>query len=123
MDERLLKSITFEGLTVKYLVPEGDAILSEAKAYADTEIAALVNSAPETLDTLGELAAALQENESVVDALNSAITNKVDKVDGKGLSTNDYTTEEKTKLAGYKTETWTFKLENGTTVTKEMVIV
>lgn len=123
MDERLLKSITFEGLTVKYLVPEGDAILSEAKAYADAEIAALVNSAPETLDTLGELAAALQENESVVDALNSAITNKVDKVAGKGLSTNDYTTEEKTKLASYKTETWTFKLENGTTVTKEMVIV
>lgn len=28
------------------------------------------------------------------------ISNKVDKVDGKGLSTNDYTNEEKTKLAG-----------------------
>ena len=28
------------------------------------------------------------------------ITNKVDKVDGKGLSTNDYTTNEKNKLAG-----------------------
>lgn len=28
------------------------------------------------------------------------ISNKVDKVDGKGLSTNDYTTEEKNKLAG-----------------------
>lgn len=28
------------------------------------------------------------------------VANKVDKVDGKGLSTNDYTTEEKTKLAG-----------------------
>lgn len=28
---------------------------------------------------------------------------KVDKVDGKGLSTNDYTTEEKTKLAGIET--------------------
>lgn len=30
----------------------------------------------------------------------SDIANKVDKVDGKGLSTNDYTTDEKNKLAG-----------------------
>ena len=33
-------------------------------------------------------------------ALVSEIKGKVDKVDGKGLSTNDYTTEDKTKLAG-----------------------
>ena len=32
--------------------------------------------------------------------INSALANKVDKVSGKGLSTNDYTTEEKNKLAG-----------------------
>ena len=32
--------------------------------------------------------------------VNSALSGKVDKVSGKGLSTNDYTTEEKTKLAG-----------------------
>jgi len=32
--------------------------------------------------------------------ITDAIKNKVDKVDGKGLSTNDYTTAEKTKLAG-----------------------
>ncbi len=31
--------------------------------------------------------------------VNTALGNKVDKVDGKGLSTNDYTTDEKTKLA------------------------
>ncbi len=30
----------------------------------------------------------------------NAVTNKVDKVSGKGLSTNDYTTAEKTKLSG-----------------------
>lgn len=33
-------------------------------------------------------------------AMNTALAGKVDKVDGKGLSTNDYTTTEKTKLAG-----------------------
>ena len=33
-------------------------------------------------------------------AVNTALGDKVDKVSGKGLSTNDYTTAEKTKLAG-----------------------
>lgn len=33
------------------------------------------------------------------EAVRNLINNKVDKVDGKGLSTNDYTTEEKNKLA------------------------
>lgn len=33
--------------------------------------------------------------------VSSAISNKVDKVSGKGLSTNDYTTAEKEKLASF----------------------
>ena len=33
-------------------------------------------------------------------AIESSLANKVDKITGKGLSTNDYTTAEKTKLAG-----------------------
>lgn len=40
---------------------------------------------------------------SVSDQITNAIANKVDKVDGKGLSTNDYTTTEKNKLAGIAT--------------------
>lgn len=36
----------------------------------------------------------------LVEGLQSALDNKVDKVEGKQLSTEDYTTEEKTKLAG-----------------------
>ena len=35
----------------------------------------------------------------VAEQISSAVGNKVDKVDGKGLSTNDYTTEEKDKLS------------------------
>jgi hypothetical protein len=49
--------------------------------YTDTKIAELVNSAPETLDTLGELATALQENEAITDAINEAIGNKANKTD------------------------------------------
>ena len=53
-----------------------DAIASEA--YVQTEVANLVNSAPETLDTLGEVAKAIKDNETVVEALNAAIGNKAD---------------------------------------------
>ena len=38
--------------------------------------------------------------QKIVAKITNMIANKVDKVDGKGLSTNDYTTAEKTKLAG-----------------------
>ena len=50
------------------------------------------------MDTLEEVANAIKEHKDVVDALNAAIGNKVDKVDGKGLSTNDFTNELKSKL-------------------------
>lgn len=69
-------------------------------AYVKKLIANLVNGAPETLDTLKEIADVLGENDDAVQALNVAIGNKVDKVAGKGLSTNDFTTAEKNKLAG-----------------------
>lgn len=76
------------------------AAKSESKTYTDTKISALINGAPETLDTLKEVADAIESNKSVEEALNKAISNKVDKVNGKVLSSNDYTTTEKNKLAG-----------------------
>ena len=39
------------------------------------------------------------EDQEVLDALNGAIGNKVDKIQGKGLSSNDFTSEEKNKLS------------------------
>lgn len=80
--------------------PEGSVLLSEPKRLAyssdiDAAISNLINGAPETLDTLKELADAIADNQDVVDALNDAIANKVDKVEGKGLSTNDYTDADK----------------------------
>ena len=47
--------------------------------YVDQKVADLVNSAPETLDTLGEVARAIEENADVVDALNNAIGSKAGK--------------------------------------------
>lgn len=50
--------------------------LENAKTYTDTKIADLINGAPTTLDTLGEIAQAMQENKDVVTALDTAIGSK-----------------------------------------------
>lgn len=60
----------------------------------------LINGAPATYDTLKEIADWIATHQSEYEALIAAIAGKVDKVEGKGLSTEDYTTAEKTKLAG-----------------------
>lgn len=64
-----------------YLKSEANTLHIEILEYVDDEVAALVNSAPETLDTLGELAAAFEENKDMVETLNAAITNKAEKSD------------------------------------------
>ena len=78
-------------------IPSIDGLATET--YVDNKVAGLVDSAPATLDTLNELAAALGDDPNFATTVATQIGNKVDKVDGKGLSTNDYTTTEKTKLA------------------------
>ena len=70
------------------------------ESYVDNKVASLVDSAPGTLDTLNELAAALGDDPNFATTVATEIGKKVDKVTGKGLSTNDYTNAEKNKLAG-----------------------
>ena len=82
-------------------IPSLDGLATQT--YVDNKVAALVDSAPGALDTLNELAAALGDDPNFATTVANQIGNKVDKVDGKGLSTNDYTTAEKNKLAGIAT--------------------
>jgi hypothetical protein len=70
------------------------------RAELQTEIAKLVNSSPEVLDTLAEIAAALNNDQNFAQTMVNELVKKVDKVPGMGLSENNYTTTEKTKLAG-----------------------
>jgi hypothetical protein len=72
------KNITIALISTNYVEDKRlSAISTKAdKSYVDERVAALVNSAPETLDTLGELATAFNENKAVVDALDAAITTK-----------------------------------------------
>ena len=89
---------SYNDLTDKPTIPSTDGLASTT--YVDNKVAGIVNSAPETLDTLNELATALGNDANFATTVSNQIGSKVDKVDGKGLSTNDYTTTEKTKLSG-----------------------
>lgn len=66
------------------------------KKYVDTKVAGIVNSAPETLDTLQELATALGNDPNFATTVATQIGKKVDKVDGMSLTHNDLTNELKT---------------------------
>ena len=69
---------------------QGDAkALQDAKNYADQQIAALVDSAPEAMNTLNELAGAIEAHQDVYDAyvaeVSGKLDKKVDKVEGSRL--------------------------------------
>lgn len=54
---------------------------TNAKSYTDTKIAALIDDAPETLNTLKELATAINEDQSIMDSLNTAVGKKANASD------------------------------------------
>lgn len=58
---------------------KADAALAAAKSYADTKVANLVGTAPEALDTLQELAEAVQGNQAGVTDLLEAVGTKAEK--------------------------------------------
>ena len=60
----------------------------------------LMNGAPGALDTLKELADAMGNDPNFAATLTNKLVTKVDKVTGKGLSTEDFTTALLTKLNG-----------------------
>ena len=76
------KNITIKLVTTNYNedIRLGTIIDKADKSYVDEQIANLVDSAPDTMNTLGERATALKENQDVVAVLDSAITNKADKI-------------------------------------------
>ena len=80
---------SYNDLTDKPTIPSTDGLASTT--YVDNRVAGIVNSAPETLDTLNELATALGNDPNFATTVANQIGTKVDKVDGKGLSTNDLT--------------------------------
>lgn len=74
------------------------------KAQIDSAISTAVNNlisgAPGALDTLKELATAMGNDPNFAATITNSLASKVDKVTGKGLSTEDFTTPLLTKLNG-----------------------
>ena len=66
------------------------------EAYVQQQLEALIGGAPEALDTLKELAAALGDNADFASTMTQELAKKVDKVEGSRLITQ----EEAAKLAG-----------------------
>ena len=81
-----------------------------AVAYTDQKIAALINGAPETLDTLKEIADAMEQNESVVEALNNAIGTKANLAEFNSHESN--TTVHITAAERMKWNTYTTQIAN-----------
>lgn len=83
-----------------------DTAYANANKYTDKKVADLIGSAPETMDTLEEVAAAIQENKDVETALNSAIGTKANQTEldtHTGNSTIHITASERTKWNAAKT--------------------
>lgn len=73
--------------------------LESAKQYTDEQLENLVGSAPETLNTIHELAGAMEENSDLIETLNEAIGNSAKKEELEshiGDSTVHVTPEERT---------------------------
>lgn len=95
----LLKGTLFEGETEK--IEEGSFAGLTKPAYKDNADISVINKNFDILKTnIEELQNKTLSIESTISNIDEA---KVDKVSGKGLSTNDYTTDEKNKLAGIAT--------------------
>lgn len=62
---------------------------TEVKALVDVKIADLINGAPTTLDTLGEIAEAMADNADIVQALEAAIGNKANVSDLGAVAAED----------------------------------
>lgn len=77
-----------------------DGAYANSNKYTDQKIADLINGAPETMDTLKEVADAIEKNKSVVEALDKSIGTKANQNELDAHTGNDtihITSDERTK--------------------------
>ncbi|MCR8658968.1 hypothetical protein [Paenibacillus endoradicis] len=82
------------------LLLKADKDTTYTKTETDKRIENIIGSAPEALDTLVEIAEALNNDPNFAATITLQLSSKVEKIAGKSLSTEDYSTVEKAKLAG-----------------------
>ena len=74
------------------------------KEEVQTQLKEIIGSAPEALDTLKEIAEALGNDPNFAGTVTKELAKKVDKVDGKSLTSNDYSDAEKAIVADVNTK-------------------
>ena len=89
--EKIIFRVKRDGRVKASAPTENDDLTN--KKYVDDKVAGVVNSAPETLDTLQELATALGNDPNFATTVVTQIGKKVDKVEGMSLTHNDLTNE------------------------------
>lgn len=94
-----------EGIHTTAVSLNGEAAATET--YVDNKVADLVNSAPEALNTLGELATALETHEDAYDALLETVGSKATHTDLENLK------EEMSESIVSETDEWKVVDENG----------
>ena len=85
------------------LAKKADKSSTYTKTETDQRIQNVIGAAPAALDTLQEIGKALNNDPDFAATMTAQLATKVDKITGKGLSTEDYSTTEKSKLAGIET--------------------
>lgn len=99
VDSKVSSVYRVKGSVASYAnLPTVDVTISDVYNVSDTGANYVATSTTPTWDKLSETVDL--SGYATTAAMNSALGNKVDKVSGKSLSTNDYTTAEKNKLAG-----------------------
>ena len=88
----------------------GAVTMDDVNSAVQTAVDGIIDGAPEAYNTLKELATWTTEHQDLYTTLVGAVANKVEKEEGKGLSTNDYTTAEKNKLAAIDVTNGNFAL-------------
>lgn len=104
------------GQTIETVITQITSALTEKTTLEDVkgEIEKIVGAAPAALDTLQEISEALNSDPDFAATITNNLSEKVDKVSGKSLSTNDFTTQLKNKLESLQDYSQSISdLENG----------
>lgn len=88
-------------------MPDAEKVQGMIDTSVKKAVDDLIDGAPSTYDTLKEIADYLETHQNEYTALVQTVAGKVDKVEGKGLSTEDFTTALKEKLEGLTNYTLT----------------
>lgn len=114
-DKKIILKKSFNGLINNLLIGSHTDIVKDSDGNTLTDILkkfatnndlnelkdrfnSLVENAPELYNTLREISDWIEDHQDIYINLMNSLSNKVDKVEGKGLSTNDFTNELNGKL-------------------------